>query len=60
MFCFIYQVYGIELVSTLQLTLVVPLITLVLHSFFQIYVLISNYSPSDFTKIHLVVSKPCV
>ena len=56
MFCFIYQVYAIELVSTLQLTLVVPLITLVLHSFFQIYVLISDYSPSDFNRIHLVVS----
>ena len=56
MFYFIYQVYAIELVSTLQLTLVVPSITLVLHSFFQMYVLISDYSPSDFNKIYLVVS----
>ena len=56
MFGFIYQVYAIELVSTLQLILAVPFVTYVLHSIYQIYVLMSDHPPHDFTKIHLFIS----
>ena len=56
MFGFIYQVYAIELVSILQLILAVPFVTYVLHSICQIYVLMSDHPPHDFTKIHLVIS----
>ena len=56
MFGFIYQVYAIELVSTLQLILAVPFGTFLLHSIYQIHVLMSDRPPHDFNKIHLFIS----